>query len=283
MNPRSFLLITCLLLTLSGCSSVIFHPENQLYLTPAQLKLQSEDVYFGSGEVKLHGWWLPAQGPAKATILFSHGNAENISTHIGSVYWLPAQGFNVFLFDYRGYGKSSGEPDLPGIHQDFAAALDYVFHRPGVDTRRIFVFGQSLGAAVALVACANSPYKDQLRAVIVEGAFSSYRRIAREKLNDFWLTWALQWPLSFTINDDYRPIEAIAHLSPTPVLLIHSDTDEVVPFHHAEELFAAAHEPKQLWHVTGISHIHTFTKPEYQQRLVEYLQQQLARATGHPP
>lgn len=262
-----------LLLALTACNSLLFYPDPDLVLTPTQLKLQSEDVYIQSGEAKLHGWWLPAQGHAKGTILFSHGNAENISTHIASVYWLPAQGYNVLLFDYRGYGQSTGTPDLPGIHQDFAAALDYVFHRPDVDKQQIFVFGQSLGAAVALVACANSPYKNQLRAIIVEGAFSSYRQIAKEKLNDSWFTWALQWPLSFTISDEFRPIDAIAQLSPTPLLLIHSESDEVVPFHHATELFAAAREPKQFWRMHGIAHIHTFNIKENQQRLVAYLEE----------
>ena len=277
---KRFACLILVLLVLPGCSGLIFMPEKKTYVTPAMLHIKSEDVYFHSGKYVLHGWWLHAKKPVKGTVLFLHGNAENISTHIASVYWLPAQGYDVFLFDYRGYGQSGGKPDLPGIHQDYAAALDYLFHRPAANKTNVFVFGQSLGAAVVLVGTDTSPYKSRLRAVIVEGAFTSYREVAREMFGRFWLTWLLQWPLSFTINDDYRPIDHIARISPTPILLIHSEQDEVIPFHHALDLYAAAREPKTLWVVKNIAHIHTFTKAKYRRKLLEYLQQHLAKQTN---
>lgn len=265
-----------MLLVLSGCSSMIFLPEKKTYVTPAMLHINSEDVYFHSGKYVLHGWWLHAKQPVKGTVLFLHGNAENISTHIASVYWLPAEGYDVFLFDYRGYGLSGGKPDLPGIQQDYAAALDYLFRRPDADKTNVFVLGQSLGAAVVLVGTDSSPYKSRLRGIIVEGAFTSYRRVAREMFGRFWLTWLFQWPLSLTINDDYRPVDHIAGISPTPILLIHSEQDEVIPFHNALDLYAAAHEPKTLWVVKNVSHIQAFMKPEYRHKLLGYLQQHLA-------
>lgn len=265
-----------LLLILTGCTELIFLPDKKTYVTPSMLHLQSEDVYFHSDGLLLHGWWLHATQPTKGVVLFVHGNAENISTHIASVYWLPPHGYDVFLFDYRGYGLSQGTPDLTGVHHDFAAAMHYLFNRPDINKNNVFVFGQSLGAAISIVGTATSPYKSRLRAVIVEGAFTSYRSVAREKLASSWLTWLLQWPLSFTIDDEFRPIDHIAQISPTPVLLIHSESDEVIPFHHARDLYAAAREPKTLWVVKNVAHIHTFTKPEYQQKLLEYLQQHLA-------
>ena len=264
--------VVLLFVTLTGCSQFIFLPDKQQYLTPNLLHLQSDDIYFNSNGIRLHGWWLHATQPSKGTILFLHGNAENISTHIGSVYWLPSHGYDVFLFDYRGYGLSEGKPDLDGIHQDFAAAMEYIFTRPAINKDSIFVFGQSLGGAVALVGSAISLYKNRVRAGIVEGAFSSYRTVAREKLNNSWLTWLFQWPLSFTINDNYRPIDAIPQLSPTPVLIIHSENDEVIPFHHARDLYNAANEPKSLWIISNVYHIQTFTKPQYQQQLLQYLE-----------
>jgi uncharacterized protein len=259
---------------MSGCSSLIFHPEERHYLTPEKLNLKSEDVYFSSDNFQLHGWWLQAAVPAKATIIFLHGNAENISTHIASVYWLPQHGYDVFLFDYRGYGKSQGKPDLDAVHHDYAAALEYVFKRSEVTTLPVFVFGQSLGGAVALVGTAESPYKNQIAAVIVEGTFSTYRGLAREKLDNFWLTWLVQWPLSYTIRDDYRPLDKISQISPTPVLIIHSEDDEIVPYHHGVDLFQSAALPKEFWSLKGISHIHAFTKPEYQIKLLDYLRSQ---------
>ena len=266
-----------LLMLLSSCTSLVFQPDKKTYVTPKMLHLRSDDVYFDSDGLRLHGWWLHANQAPKGIVLFAHGNAQNISTHIGSVYWLPAQGYDVFLFDYRGYGLSEGTPTLPGIHHDFAAALKYVFDRPDINKDNVFVFGQSLGAAVVLVATATSPYKSRLRAVIAEGAFTSYRSVAQEKLAGSWLTWLFQWPLSFTINDDFRPIDDVAKISPTPLLLIHSEADEIIPFHNALELYAAAREPKKLWVVKNLSHIHTFTRPENQEKLLEYLDGHLVK------
>ena len=266
-----------LLLLLSSCTGQVFQPDKKTYVTPKMLHLRSDDVYFDSDGLRLHGWWLHANQAPKGIVLFAHGNAQNISTHIGSVYWLPAQGYDVFLFDYRGYGLSEGTPTLPGIHHDFAAALKYVFDRPDINKDNVFVFGQSLGAAVVLVATTTSPYKSRLRAVIAEGAFTSYRSVAQEKLAGSWLTWLFQWPLSFTINDDFRPIDDVAKISPTPLLLIHSEADEIIPFHNALELYAAAREPKKLWVVKNLSHIHTFTRPENQEKLLEYLDGHLVK------
>lgn len=273
---KRWLYIFVLVLPISGCTSLFFQPQKKTYVTPSVLHLRSEDVYFDSGGLRLHGWWLHAKDKPKGIVVFAHGNAENISTHIGSVYWLPAQGYDVFLFDYRGYGQSQGTPTLTGLHQDYASALKYVFNRPDTYTRNVFVFGQSLGAAIVLVGTAISPYKSHLRAVIAEGAFTSYRSIAQEKLASSWVTWLFQWPLSLTINDDFRPIDSIAQISPTPLLLIHSETDQVVPFHNAKELYAAAREPKTLWVIKNMPHIQTFNDPENQKKLVEYLDQHLA-------
>jgi len=274
---KRWLYLFVLALPLSGCTNLFFQPQKKTYVTPSMLQIRSEDVYFDSGGLRLHGWWLHAQDKPKGIVVFAHGNAENISTHIGSVYWLPAQGYDVFLFDYRGYGQSQGTPTLPGLQQDYASALKYVFNRPDTDTRNVFVFGQSLGAAIVLVGTATSPYKSHLRAVIAEGAFTGYRNIAQEKLASSWVTWLFQWPLSLTINDDYRPIDSIAQISPTPLLLIHSETDEVIPFHNAQELFAAAREPKTFWVIKDMPHIHTFNDPKNQKKLVEYLDQHLAK------
>ena len=114
---RRLLLIGLLSVGLLGCNGVFFVPYRAHVQTPKQLGLAYEDVYFQAGDgTLLHAWFLPAESKALGTILFLHGNAENISTHIMSVRWLPARGFNVLLLDYRGYGASggvaSGNPDF---------------------------------------------------------------------------------------------------------------------------------------------------------------------------
>jgi fermentation-respiration switch protein FrsA (DUF1100 family) len=267
-----------LALALGGCTGVIFQPMHELVLMPDQIGLDYEEVEFAAADgVRLHGWFLPARAPRRGSILFLHGNAQNISTHIASVAWLPAKGFDVLLFDYRGYGRSEGSPSLPGLHLDFEAALEALLARPDVEPDRVVVFGQSLGASLAITALAASPRRQQVRALIIEGAFTSYRALAREKLGDFWLTWPLQAPLGLTIDDRYRPIDVIGELAPLQLLIVHGEADRVVPPDHATALYEAARPPKTLWLVPGAGHIGAFTTPVNRAELVDYLTQTLDR------
>ena len=120
------LLLAFLLLTVTGatgCSSIFFFPQKQHLQTPDLLGLDYEDIYLTSAdETTLHGWWLKAQKPVKGTVYFLHGNAENISTHIRNIAWLPEYGYQVFLIDYRGFGLSGGKPTLPGALPSALAA-----------------------------------------------------------------------------------------------------------------------------------------------------------------
>jgi hypothetical protein len=274
---RRLFLIGLMSISLIGCSGVFFVPYRSHVQTPNQLGLTYEDVYFNADDgTRLHAWFLPAQGKATGTILFLHGNAENISTHIMSVRWLPARGFNVFLLDYRGYGASGGEASLSGVQRDVDAALHHLLMRKDVDADRLVVFGQSLGGAIAIYNVAHSPYREHIRALVVESAFASYQQIAREKLAGFWLTWPLQWPLSYTVSDAFSPAEAVALISPIPLLIIHGDYDPIVPLHHGKRLFELAQEPKQLWIVSGGGHIQAFQWQSYRDRFVDYLMEVLA-------
>jgi fermentation-respiration switch protein FrsA (DUF1100 family) len=251
---------------------MVLQPLQPHVLNPDYLGITANDIYFQSSDgVQLHGWFLPAKKlPTKGTILFVHGNAENISTHIGSVWWLPSEGFNVFLFDYRGFGYSEGNTDLDGAQEDFHAALKTLINMPEVDPARIAVFGQSLGGALAICGLRDSPYRKQLRGLVVEGVFDSLRNITRNKLNEFWLTWPFQYPLSWLVKDNLRPIDAISKLSPMPVLIIHGTADEVIPFDIGEKLHRAAREPKSFWTVAGAAHIAAMTDPRMRERLALY-------------
>lgn len=265
----------------AGCSGLFFHPLRPLLRTPDELGLAYRDVWFETDDgVRLHGWFLPAVGEAQGTLLFLHGNAENVSTHLGNVAWLPSQRINVLLFDYRGYGQSAGEPSLAGLHKDAEAALAAVFSLDGVDPDRIALFGQSLGGSIAITTLAASPFRPRVRALIVEGAFSGYRQIARDVLARWWLTWPLQWPLALTVDDSYAPLQAIAAIAPTPVLIIHGEADSIVPPSHAQALYAAAHEPKALWLVAGAGHIAALRQPEVRRGFVRYLSDCAFTAAG---
>jgi len=274
---RLLLILALMSALLAGCNGVFFLPERAQVLSPDQLGLKYEDVYFPARDgTRLHAWFLPAQGAARGTILFLHGNAENISTHIMSVRWLPARGFNVFLLDYRGYGASEGEPTDAGVQEDVDASMRTLLARPDVNPDRIVVFGQSLGGSIAIYNVAHSPYRSHIRALAVESAFASYRGIAREKLADFWLTWPLQYPLSWLVSDKYSPVAAVAQISPIPLLIIHGDRDPIVPLADGKRLFAQAREPKQMWIVPGGGHIQAFRHQSFRDRFVAWLKQALS-------
>lgn len=281
MQKIRLLLLVMLSLSLNGCTSLFFQPMKPLVRTPADIKLEYQNVYFRSADgTRLHGWFLPANNkPQEATgsVLLLHGNAENISSHIGSVYWLPARGFNVFLFDYRGYGQSEGTATLQGAMQDIEAALYWLQNSTNIDPTRIIVLGQSLGGAMGTYALANSGQTTKIRALILDSVFNDYQQITREKLSGFWLTWPLQYPLSWLVTGDYAPAEAIGRFSPTPVLVIQGQRDTIVPPHHAQQLYTQAGTPRDLWLIPDAKHISALNQPAIRDRLVDYL----SKLLGH--
>lgn len=264
------LVILCLLLPLAGCSSLFFYPDHHTYITPQELGLKWRDIKLTSHDgTQLNAWLLPAQGKSRGMIYYLHGNAENMSAHIVNVAWLPAEHYTVFMIDYRGFGKSQGSPDLAGALDDARTGLKWAFqHRDG---KPVFLMGQSLGGAVTLdLAGRWRELGERPAAVIVDGAFSGWRHIAREKLAGFWLTWPLQVPLSWTIPDYAEPIDRVADISPVPLLVIASHKDDIVPFKNGERLFRAARQPKQFI-ATNTPHIATFMVPGYRQDLLNFL------------
>jgi alpha-beta hydrolase superfamily lysophospholipase len=259
-------------LLVSACTGVFFQPHRYQVATPNKLGLTFQEVTFKTADgLELYGWFMPAQGPALGTVLQLHGNAENISTHFASLAWMPERGFNVFIFDYRGYGASEGEPTLAGTQVDIDAAMQTLLARKDIDGDRIVMYGQSLGGALAAYYVAHSPHRAQLRALILESAFSDYVDIAREKFTDHWITWPFQWLPWLTVDDSYSPLPTLAKISPLPLLILHGDQDRIVPVHYGKILYDAALEPKQLWIVPGAGHIQTMRAPADRDRLVAYL------------
>jgi fermentation-respiration switch protein FrsA (DUF1100 family) len=268
-------------IAVTACTAVFFQPHRIQVSTPDKLGLAYQDVPFKARDgVELFGWFLPAKGPALGTILQLHGNAENISTHFASLAWMPARGFNVFIFDYRGYGGSEGEPTLEGVQLDIDAAMETLLSRGDIDKDRIVIYGQSLGGALAAYYVAHSSHRDRVRALVLESAFSDYVDIAREKFTDHWITWPFQWIPLLSVDDRFSPLPVMAKISPIPLLILHGDQDLVVPMHHAQRLYDAALEPKQLWIVSGAGHIQTTGNSAVRERLVAYLREVLAAPPG---
>jgi len=257
----------------AGCNGVFYQPTREVYPPSSLFHIAFQDLYFDStDQTRLNGWFLPGRPPVKGTILFLHGNGANIGNHIGAVYWLPDNGYNVFLFDYRGYGNSGGQSTRAGVRMDALAALNFIRNHPSVNPDKLIIYGQSLGGAIAVDTVASFR-QSGIKLLLIESTFSSYRKIAREKLSSFFMTWPLQWPLSFLVSDEMSPIDVISSISPRPLLVIHGNEDSIVGVHHAEELYRTAREPKDLWIIDGGGHINAFSasRPANRERLVKVL------------
>ena len=237
--------------------------------TPEQLGIEYEDIELTSADgTKLSAWWLEAYGEVNGTVVFFHGNAENISTHLGSVYWLPEKGFQVLMLDYRGYGRSEGKPRFPEIFDDIAAAIEWTLDEPRADGKPVFVLGQSLGASMSGYVVATRPdLREGLTAVALDAAFASYPDITREVASRHWLTWSFQYPASWMMPRKYNLIDYVDQISPTPLLIIHGTQDEVIPYSNGEALYAAAGEPKNFMRYDG-PHIQTFRDLQLRQMLL---------------
>ncbi len=270
-SARILFLVLCI--GLSACTSVFVHPDRVAYLQNRPLGTPTEDVWIQARDgSRMHALFMPTQGERRATMLYLHGNAENLTSHAHAVSWLPAQGYAVLALDYRGFGRSEGDADVDTIHEDAEDALAWLVAKGAQNTGPLIVFGQSIGASVAIRLVASSPQRQHVAALIADSAFSSYRRIAREKLGALWLTWPLQWPLSLLISDRYAAIDVVAGISPIPLLLIHGERDFIVDPGHSQRLYAAAGEPKTLWLIPGGAHIDAANRQAGRARLLEFLQ-----------
>ncbi len=223
----------------------VFHPQTGFDMTPDRMDLPYESITFkASDQTKLHGWFFPLPGKSPV-ILFCHGNAGNISHRLHNIQKLLSLGFQVFIYDYRGYGKSKGRPSREGVYLDGLAAYDYLKNKLGIPPDRIILFGRSLGAAVAT----EIAVKRQANRLILESAFTSTKAMAR--------TMPLFALLSPFLPSHYNNLKKIEHIT-IPKLIIHGNRDEIIPFAMGETLFGAAPEPKAFYAIEGAGHNDTW-------------------------
>jgi fermentation-respiration switch protein FrsA (DUF1100 family) len=221
--------------------ALLYFPSRKILQAPADAGLAVDELELATEDgQRLHGWWIAGREPALGHLLFCHGNAGNIGDRVPNAALLTAAGFDVLLFDYRGYGRSSGRPDERGTYRDARAALAALLRRPGVDRGRVFYLGESLGGAVALALAVGCPP----RGLILQSTFTSIRDAARA-----------HYPFIPTvlIPDAYPSLRLIGRLT-VPVLVLHGDRDDIVPLAHGQALFAAAGEPKRIRVFAGLGH-----------------------------
>jgi fermentation-respiration switch protein FrsA (DUF1100 family) len=225
---------------------LIFYPVKTVDQTPRDVGLDFDDLYFTARDgVSLHGWFIPYSG-AQNTILWFHGNAGNIGHRVQNLRLLHDKvKINIFIFDYRGYGRSGGEISEAGSYLDGNAAMDFLRQRYNVNPRQLVLFGRSLGAAVA----AEMATRVDSMAVILESPFVSVREMARAA---FPLV-----PLGLLLSTRYDNLEKVRRVR-SPLLVLHGDRDEVVPFAQGRIVFEAARQPKRFYAIAGAGHNDTF-------------------------
>lgn len=210
----------------------LYYPDKTINETPRDINVKYEDVYFQTedGE-KINGWFIP--GSLKTTILFCHGNAGNMSHRLHRVKFFHDMGFNVLLFDYRGYGKSTGKPSEKGLYKDTIAAYDYLREEKGIEDVDIIAYGKSLGGAMAADLCLNR----KVKTLVIESTFSSVTDCAKE-IYPF-------LPASLIVTQKYDTESKIGEIN-IPKLILHGRNDEIINFKHAEVIYNAANEPKEF-------------------------------------
>ena len=215
----------------------VYIPREEMFSFPSDLDVDFEDVNFSSqDQVLLNGWFI--EGSLRRVILFCHGNFGNMSSRVDIIKDLSVLGYNVFIFDYRGYGMSNGVSNERGLYLDVLGAYDYLIDK-GFEDKDIIVFGRSLGGAVAIFLAS---FTRGLRGVIIDSTFISARALGHDILG-------YNLP-EFLVSNRFESIKRIKKIN-IPKLIIHSEEDDLIPFYHGEKLYKEAPEPKLFLSIRG--------------------------------
>jgi len=278
-NRKRLLLLPLLLLVAASCSSKFYNPIRHRIYEPSQYGYEYREIQFRSLDgTNLHGWFFRATSDKqeRGTIIQFHGGDENVSSHFTNLVWLTREGYNLFVFDYQGYGSSEGLPNQQNLNSDGVAALNWVnnYNLARRKEIKLIAYGQSMGGTVLMRSLHDFNDKELISGVVIESSFESYREVLRSRLAENWYTWIFQ-PLAYVlVKDDFAPKEYIADIAPVPILVIHGDADKEVPVKHGLRIFEHAGEPKTFWAVPGGGHVKAMTEEQtggYRQKLVNYL------------
>ena len=254
-------LVAYVIVLIAGCAfqrKLIFPASRDVSCTPAAAGLAYEDVWVSVGKERTHGWFVPAS-EGRGTVLFSHGNAGNISHRLDSIMLFHRLGLDVLIYDYGGYGNSTGKPGEKRCHADARAMWEYLTKERGLAGDGILLFGRSLGGAVA----ADLACDVDAKALILESTFLSAAKLGQETLPFL--------PVGLILRHPFHTNRKIARIG-MPLLIVHSKDDEIIPYHHGRALYELAVEPKSFLDILG-GHNEGFliTGPAYEQGLQAFL------------
>lgn len=217
-------------------SNLVYFPSKNMDVNPKTIGLEYEPVTFrSSNETKLFGWFIPKKD-ANITLLYLHGNGGNISNRLNSIEIFNSLNMNIFIFDYQGYGQSEGSATEKNTYDDAMRAWEYLLNK-GTKAENIIIFGRSLGGAIA----ANLASKVEPKGVILESTFTS----VKEMVSDVY-----PFVPSALIYFKYETKEYLKDIN-VPMLVIHSENDDIVPFKHGEAVFKSANKPKTFLKISG--------------------------------
>ncbi len=228
----------------------IFFPDPAIETTPAELQLDYEEVWIPvsgkTGDVeRIHGWWIPSEKPSDQVLLYLHGNGVNIGANVNHAARFHQLGFSVLLIDYRGYGLSEGSfPTEKTVFLDAVTAWNYLIQDRSVSPKQIFLYGHSLGGAIAVDLAIRQP---ECAGVIVQSSFTTMREMVDYRFN-FWM-----FPIDLLLTNRFNSRAKMSQLE-VPILFIHGTDDPQIPSEMSEQLYKIAPEPKRLFLVAGAGH-----------------------------
>jgi alpha-beta hydrolase superfamily lysophospholipase len=241
----------------------VYHPSAELDARLGDVGIPGEEVWLTTADkLRLNAWFFPApkdSARARYAVLFAHGNGGNISHRLGIYELWHGLGVNFLAFDYRGYGLSAGEPSEKGTYKDAQAAYDWLIGK-GFKPEHIIMLGESLGGGIASwVAVEN-----KVGALVLQSTYTSVPNLGKELFPFL--------PVHQLASIHYNTLERLPKIK-VPVLILHSRSDTLIRFHHAEQNFKAANEPKRLHETLGDHNETLFAGAElYREGVEKFLQ-----------
>lgn len=260
--------------SLLGCSNMLYYPTPIKYIHEKSLKYPPQEINLQNKDKEdLVAWYFEAPKNIRknTTLIFFHGNGQNLSAHFLSLYWILEYGYNFLIFDYEGYGPNAGQPNPQNTVETGQLAIKWVSENRPKD--KMAIFGQSLGGNVALRTLSENTSFIPCH-VTIESSFLSYKKIAQSVLNRNWFTWPFQFLAYILLSDKYAISSRLQSLPQTHYLVLHGKQDEVVPFKFGAELFEALPDNKKFIEIPDGKHSNAFTRRlEYRPILLDQLHQ----------
>lgn len=269
----------------SGCQKVFFQPKKTLIYSANVCHYQPKNIIVKSRENKeLHGWFFKSnKNKPKGTIIFFHGNSNNVSYESRKMLFVLEAGYNLLTFDYRGYGYSEGSPSVKGVLNDSIDFIDKVLDKEledkklGIDNiNNLIVHGQSMGGATVSHVARYSKHKDKFKVLVLDSTYTSWQKIVREVARRVILFWPWEDIIALYFPNRASALENIEYINVENVLIMHSKADKLIDYYHAIEIFNKANNRNVvLLNDKSSNHANMFVNKYIRKLYIEFLNNSL--------